>query len=47
MVVKALTFVTGIPKSRSGSESSSESEFKTICWPFDSIRLLVPEFADV
>jgi hypothetical protein len=47
VVVTVLTFAADIPKSRSGSESSSESELGTTSCPLKVVRLLAPEFADV
>lgn len=35
------------PQSRSGSESSSESELRTTCSPLETTLLLAPEFAEV
>lgn len=42
----SLTLVLDSPQSRSGRESVSESEFRTICSPPETILLLVPEFAE-
>lgn len=41
-----LIVVDGKPKSRSGRDSASESEFSTTSWPLETTRLLAPEFAE-